>query len=366
MATRARALVQTGIRAVEFREYQIPTIGPESGLLRVEHSGICGSDWSQYKHGLGSGVSVIPGHEPVGIIEEIGEVAAARWGVSRGDRVAVETMLPCGFCRQCVAGKYNLCRPDPTAFIHAYGYISVDETPSLWGGHAEYMYLDPHSLLHKVAPDTPTHLAVMFNPLGAGVRWAVDIPQTSIGDVVVILGAGQRGLASVVAVREAGARLVAITGLEADKEKLEIAKKFGADITINVEKEDPIAVVAEATNGQMADVVVDVAAGSTKPVQDALDLAGLGGRIVLAGGKYAPVPEFDSRKIMTKELTIKGALAVDFDAYESALRIIESRKYPLELMHTHTMPLSRAEEALLMLGDEHPTERGIHISLVPD
>src|SRR5580692_4577661 len=85
--------------------------------------------------------------------------------------------------------------------------------PGLWGGYAEYMYLDPHTVMHKVAPSLPIELVALYQPLAAGMRWAVQEPGTKIGDTVVILGCGQRGLASVVAVREAGAGRVIVTGL---------------------------------------------------------------------------------------------------------------------------------------------------------
>lgn len=360
----ARAIVQTGIRSVELRSYPMPEIGPEDGLLRVEQSGVCGSDWSQYTHGLP--ITVVPGHEPLGLIEEIGDIAAARWNVKEGDRVAVETMLPCGYCRSCVTGRYNLCRPPGTRMINAYGYMDVSRAPALWGSHAEFMYLDAHSLVHKVDAAVPAPIASMFNPLGAGVRWAHRMPGTGIGDTVVVLGCGQRGLTSVIAALEAGAKLVIVTGLTADIFKFEVARAFGAHITVNVETQDVVAAVRDATGGAMADVVIDVTSGATQPVSDALDLARAGGRIVLAGGKYGPVPEFDSRKVMAKELTIMGALAVDYESYEAAIRIIESGKYPLELMHTHTLPLADMERALRILGNEVDGERGIHLSIQPD
>ncbi|HMU89490.1 MAG TPA: zinc-binding dehydrogenase [Pseudomonadales bacterium] len=359
---KSRAIVQTGIRQLEMRHYEVPEIGDDDAIMRVEQSGICGSDWSQYKNGIH--LTVIPGHEPIGIIEQIGARASERWGVKKGDRVALETMLPCGFCRPCVKGRYNLCRAG-AGFIHAYGYKSVDERPSLWGGHADYMYLDPHSLVHKVDLALAPELAVMFNPLGAGVRWASQLPKTAIGETVVILGCGQRGLASVVAAKAAGAGQVIVTGLAVDAHKMEIARAFGADRTVDVEQEDVVAVVREMTNGEMAQVVVEVTSGATQPVCDALDLAAQAGRIVLAGAKYKPVQEFPSNKIMMKELTLIGALAVDFDSYEAAIRIIESRKFPLELMHSHTLPLRDTEKALLTLGNEVAGEQGVHISIDP-
>jgi threonine dehydrogenase-like Zn-dependent dehydrogenase len=228
------------------------------------------------------------------------------------------------------------------------------------------MYLDAHSLVHKVDAAVPAPIASMFNPLGAGVRWAHRMPGTGIGDTVVVLGCGQRGLTSVIAALEAGAKLVIVTGLTADIFKFEVARAFGAHITVNVETQDVVAAVRDATGGAMADVVIDVTSGATQPVSDALDLARAGGRIVLAGGKYGPVPEFDSRKVMAKELTIMGALAVDYESYEAAIRIIESGKYPLELMHTHTLPLADMERALRILGNEVDGERGIHLSIQPD
>ncbi len=360
---KSQAIVQTGPRRYEAMAFEVPRIGPEEGLLRVEQSGICGSDWSQYTHGYPK--TVIPGHEPIGIIEEIGDVAAARWGVQPGDRVAVETMLPCGYCRSCVRGKYNLCRASGS-MIHAYGYRDVSEKPSLWGGHAQYLYLDPHALLHKVDRALPAELAVMFNPLGAGVRWAHRLPGTGIGDTVVVLGCGQRGLACVVAAREAGAGTVIVTGLAADVPKLEIAQSFGAHHAVNVEEQNAIELVRDVTRGEMANVVVEVTSGSTQPVVDAVELAARGGKIVLAGVKYGKVPEFDSNRVLMKELTILGALAVDYDSYEAAIRIIESRRYPLERMHTHTVPLAEADRAVRILGNEVEGEYGIHVSLAPE
>lgn len=198
------------------------------------------------------------------------------------------------------------------------------------------------------------------------MRWAHRLPGTGIGGTVVVLGCGQHGLASVVAAREAGAGTVIVTGLSVDAPKLELAREFGADHAIDVETQDTIAAVREITGGEMARVVVEVTSGSTQPVIDALDLASQGGVVVLAGAKHGRVPEFDSNRVLMKELTLLGALAVDYDAYEAAIRIIESRRYPLERMHTHTLGLDEADKALRILGNEYPGEYGIHLSLAPN
>ena len=125
----------------------------------------------------------------------------------------------------------------------------------------------------------------MFNPLGAGFRWAVEMPNTRPGDSIVILGPGQRGLACVVACREVGAGTIIVTGIAADANKLALARKFGADHTIDVDNEDPVARVKELTNGRGVDIVVDVSSYATKPVTDALSMVRPGGTVVLAGVK---------------------------------------------------------------------------------
>ncbi len=362
----ARCVVQSGARSLELRELPLPArIGPDEGLLRLDACGICGSDYEQYQ-GLMPGLPfpLIPGHEPVGTIAEIGDAAAQRWGVVAGDRVAVETLLPCGFCRQCRGGAYRLC--SGRRALNGYGYLSIETPPGLWGGYSEYLYLDPNTMLHRISPEIPPEIATLFNPLGAGIRWAQQVPGTKVGDTIVILGPGQRGLASVIAAREAGASCIIVSGLSADERKLALAREFGAHHTVDVEREDLVQRVREITDGALADIVVDVSAYANEPVTQAMDVARRGGTIILAGMKGPkPVEGFFNDRVVAKELTIKGVFGVDFHAYEPAIRLIESGKYPLEKMHTHTFPLEEAERALQILAREVPGEEAIHIALVP-
>lgn len=358
---RCLAMVQTAPRKIEKREIPLPEIGDDDALLRVEACGICGSDYEQYEGAIPVALPVIPGHEPLGVIEKIGDLAAKRWGVDVGDRVAVETMLSCKFCNECLCGRYHLCRSR-----RIYSYIPLSDAPGLWGAYAEYMYLAPHSIVHKVDPSLPAEIAVLFNPLGAGFRWAVEIPRTQPGDTVVVLGPGQRGLASVVACREVGAGQIIVTGLAADAPKLEVAKAFGADHVIDVESQDAKTRIRELTGGLGADVVVDVSAYATRPVADALDYVKPGGTIVLAGVKgMKPVPEFVSDKIVMKEISIRGAIGVTTSGYAAAIRLIESRRVPLEKMHTHNFKLTEAELAIRTLARQVPGDASIHSCLLP-
>jgi threonine dehydrogenase-like Zn-dependent dehydrogenase len=354
-------MVQTGVRRLEPRELPVPEIDDDSALLRVEACGICGSDYEQFEGVLRAPLPVIPGHEPLGRIEKIGDRAARRWGVDVGDRVAVETMLSCRFCPACLAGSYHLCRSR-----RIYSYVPLAEPPGLWGAYAELMYLAPNSIVHEVDPTLAPEIAVLFNPLGAGFRWAVELPRTKPGDTVVILGPGQRGLASVIACREVGAGKILVTGLAADARKLALAREFGADVTIDVEHENVRERIRQETGGRGADVVIDVSPYATEPVAEALDYAALGGTVVLAGMKgWNEIPRFVSDKIVLKEITLRGAIGVTSSGYASAIRLLESRRVPVEKMHTHEFPLRDAELAIRTLAREIPGEESIHSCLVP-
>ena len=356
------AMVHTAPRQLVAQDVKLPDIGHDDALLRIEACGICGSDYEQFEGVLRSPMPAIPGHEPLGIIERIGDGAAARWGVDVGDRIAVETMLACRNCRNCLAGSYHIC---PNRRI--YSYIPLGDAPGLWGAYAEYMYLHPNSIVHKIDPTLPPELAVMFNPLGAGFRWGVEMPGTQPGDTVVIMGPGQRGLSCVLACREAGASNIIVTGLEADQRKLELARTFGAHHTIDVQNENAVRRVKEITNGRGADVVVDVSSYATEPITQALDFVTFGGTVMLAGTKgFKAVPDFVSDKVVMKEITLRGAIGVTSSGYNNAIRLIESRSTPIEQMHTHRFALRDAELAIRTLAREIPNEESIHSCLIPD
>lgn len=359
-------MVQHDVRDLRAEDFPLPKIGATDALLRVEACGICGSDYEQYDGTLRVRMPVIPGHEPVGIIEEIGEDAARRWGVVQGDRVAVEALLPCGHCPECVQGRYRLCRGSGRGGLSAIGYKPVSVPPSLWGGYAEYMYLDEHALVHPMSKDVPAEIAVLFNPIGAGFRWAVQMPQLQAGETIVVLGPGQRGLGCIMAAREAGAGTIVVTGLSRDERKLALAREFGAHHTFDGERDDVIARVRELTDGRGADVVIDVTAYALSAVTQAIDLVRRGGRVVLAGTKGPrAVPDFISDRVVMKEVTIYGALGVDWPAYDAAIRLIESGRYALADMHTHTLPLAEADRGLRLLAGDVPGEDAVHIALVP-
>jgi threonine dehydrogenase-like Zn-dependent dehydrogenase len=369
---KARAAVQVGDRAIEVQQFEVPDVPADHLLLRVEGSGICGSDHEQYAGVLRQSTDLeyplIPGHEPVGRVAEIGPEAARAFGLAVGDRVAVETYVACNVCANCVRGLRKFCAQ---RFI--YGYTATTVGCGLWGGFGEYLLIRPGSLLHRVPDDLSIEDAVLFNPFGAGFEWAVRRAGTQVGDVVLVLGCGQRGLACVVAAREAGAATVIVTGLSTDAAKLALARDLGADHALVVDGDGrvdgslPLAqVVTELTHGLLADRVVDTTPIAVGPIADAVDAVRPGGVIVLAGIKGArPLERVLPDRVITKAIDVRGALSVESWGYRQVIRLIASRRYPLERLHTHTLPIEQAAHGIELLAGEVPGETAIHVTIVP-
>ena len=170
-----------------------------------------------------------------------------------------------------------------------------------------------------------------------------------------------------VACKEAGAAQIIVTGIAADARKLELARAFGADHTIDVENENAVRRVQELTGGRGADVVVDVSSYATEPIVQSLDFAALGGTVVLAGTKgFKSVPDFVSDKIVMKEITLRGAIGVTSTGYANAIRLLEAGTSPLARMHTHQFDLRDAEQAIRTLARQIPGEESIHSCLIPE
>ena len=342
----------------------LPELGDADGLLRVEACGLCGTDHEQYTGALPAVGPFIPGHETVGVVEALGPDAAARWAVSVGDRVAVEVFQSCRACPACRSGVYRRCERHGIGDM--YGFIPVDTAPGLWGGYAEYQYLGADSMLLPVPDGLDPVVATLFNPLGAGIRWASTVPGTAPGDIVAVLGPGVRGLSACVAAKEAGAGFVMITGAgDGDAGRLALAGDFGADLAVDVTRTDPVRALRDATGGQ-ADVVVDVTAKAPEAFSQAIALAKTGGTVVVAGTRGTPEPPgFWPDHIVYKELRVLGVLGVDVTAYEAALELLASGRYPFADLPRRCADLDGAEDLVRTMAGEGAEEPPVHGVLVP-
>ena len=363
------AAVSFAPRQTEVREFPRPEIAADAGLLHVELTGVCGSDWPYYLRYPQSKGPLILGHETVGRIAAVGQIAQRRFGVKEGDRVALEEYLPCGHCRWCRSGDFRLCdetdtlnRPNTIRF----GSTPISVAPALWGGFAQAKYLHPNSVFHKVPDHVSAKLATLALPLGNGVEWAILQGKVRVGECVVIQGPGQQGLACAVMAREAGAGLVIVTGrgTASDTRRLALAKRLGAHVTVDIDSEDVLQKVSDMTGGEMADLVMDCSSGGPAAVIAALQLSRKRGRVILGGRAGGKIPDFEPDILVRKVLTVMGVRGHSFEAVELAMHVIASGKFPLEEMCTHVFALADTDRALKTVGGEGEAD-AIHCAVDP-
>jgi alcohol dehydrogenase len=357
------AMVLEAPERLQRREFTRPQTREDDALLRVEACGLCGTDHEEFSGHLFGGFPFIPGHESVGVIEEIGSRASERWGLHTGDRVAVEVFQSCRRCAPCLAGTYRHCTAHGVA--DTYGFIPIDREPGLWGGYAQYQYLSPDSKLLRVPDSLDAVTATLFNPLGAGIRWAATLPGTGAGDVVAILGPGIRGLCSLIAAKDAGAGFVLVTGHgERDRARLETARRFGADLVVDVTEADPARALVRAA-GREADVVVDVTAKAPDALDQAVRLARPGGTVVVAGTRGGNGSSaFNSDQLVYKEVRLVGALGVQVPSYEAALALLASGRVPFADIDRRIVGFDGLAELLGALATGSPDTQ-LHSVVVP-
>jgi threonine dehydrogenase-like Zn-dependent dehydrogenase len=361
MAETTLASVLVAPHHFEVRELDLPSIGADAGLLKVEACGVCGSD----VHGaqrLEPGARIL-GHENVGIVAQIGPEAQRRWGVREGDRVALEEYVPCGACRYCRTEDFRFCEQTDIGGTGArlwYGSTPLEIWPALWGGYSQYMYMHPNAVVHHMPSHVRAEQAAAFLPFSNGVEWAYRYGEVGLGKSILIQGPGQQGLACVIAAKEAGAGCIIVSGLSRDARRLEIARKLGADVTVDIETEDLVSRVREATGAQGVDVVVNVSGGKGAVAQG-MAVAAKRSTIVLA----APGSEQISvGSVGRRNLVMKWAHGHSYASVELAIQMIASGKYPLDEIATHTFGLDGVADAIRAVAGEG-APGAIHVSVIP-
>lgn len=351
MANTSRAATLLGPDKLEIREYPIPDIPPAGGLVQIEMAGVCGTDVKYYHGKIQLPVPVILGHEILGRVVKLGRDAAAIHHVREGDRIILKGALGCGRCADCRRGAARFCK-QRTSYG---GRTSCDNPPHLFGGFADYLYLAPDVLATRISDDLPAEAAALVGSVMVnGFQWAIRKGGVKMGDYVLIQGPGQQGLSCAFAARQAGAARIFVSGIGRDSNRLELAKKFGAHRTINVDQENVLEIVQKETNGEMADVVVDVS-GSPKAIVTSLACVRRQGTLVLAGltGDATLTPLLMD-KIVWGEIRIQGCYTADNDAAEATLRLLEETKFPVQEMVSHVFALEQTEHCIKAVGGEIP------------
>jgi len=312
------------------REVPKPELRPGWVRIRVRAVGICGTDIPIFEGLRKVPYPLIPGHEFAGEIEAIGEGVEGR---RVGDRVAVGLVIGCGECPACRRGEESLCERITEIGIH------ID------GAFAEYV-LAPARALHAL----PAHLSfadgASVDPLASSYR-GIRRLNLEPRDDVVIFGLGPIGLYALQAVRAHSARhVVAVTprpGLRS-----QMARALGADALIISEGcHDLAAAVQSANHGRPPSVVIE-ATGKPEAVGQALQVAGMGGQVLLLG-IFHQQAACDPAQIIRKELRIFGSFCYNWDDFQASLDLIARGLVRAAPLITHRLPLARIGDALSLI-----------------
>jgi threonine dehydrogenase-like Zn-dependent dehydrogenase len=227
------------------------------------------------------------------------------------------------------------------------------------------MYLPWNAVLHRVPDGVSAELAGLVTPLSNGIEWALRAAGVGYGDTVLIQGPGQQGLSQVVACQQAGAALIIVSGTTRDRRRLDLAEELGADVTIDVARENPLERVMELTGGRGVDVVLDCTSrAGTGPVLLGIDALKRREGTLLIQGELAAFPDFPVKRLTEKAITIRSARGHSYRSCEQALAQLASDRFPLEKLATHRFGIDRVDHAIRVLAGE-TEEDAIHISLMP-
>lgn len=357
---KSRMAILTAPRQIEMTTRDLPDEPPPDGaILRVEGNGMCGVDWDLYTGAHKVGYPVVPGHEIVGRLAQVGAIARDRWQIKEGQRVAVKTIVSCGACPACRARRESTC---PRRVMYGLSPMETGTT----GGYADHILLHSSTQFYPISDKVSIEDAVLFNPLSAGFDWGVRAAETKVGDSMVIFGPGQRGLGCVVAAKHAGAETIIVVGRGRRRWKLDLALELGATHVVDSEAEPVLEAIRRITGGDLVDRVVDTTPGDIQPILDAVKIVRPEGTIVLAGLKgKTGVPGLSPDEMMMKALTLRNVFSVSDWARAQAIRAIESGKYNFSRLHTHTFKIDQLDLACRTLGREIDGEDPLHVTVVP-
>jgi L-iditol 2-dehydrogenase len=289
-----KALVFEGPFEMPLRDR--PDTEPSAGevVVAVRAAGICGSDVHGYMGATGRRTpGVVMGHEASGTVALVGDGVTS---VRPGDRVVLRSVLSCGTCESCLAGRPNICQRRRGLGMH------------LDGAYAECVLL-PVALVAPLPEELSFEQGAMIEPLAVAMH-AVNITPIELMDRVVIVGAGTIGLLTLLAARLRGAGRIVVT--DRSRHRLDMAVARGADVAIDVTAGNPVAAVLEALDGRGADAVFE-AVGSSPTVQQSVSVVRPGGDVTWIGNSE-PRVELGMQELVTKELTLRGAYAYGTDA----------------------------------------------------
>ncbi len=329
-----KAVVKYGeaVDNVEVRDVPMPALSDDQVLLKVAAVGVCGSDihmWRQH-HSWAIKTPVIMGHEFAGTVESAGKNVHS---FKPGDRVTCETACQvCGQCLYCRTGHYNMC-PSRLGFGNL-----VD------GAMAEYVAVRPE-ILHRVPDNVTLNYAALTEPCCVAATAIVEMSTIKPGDNVVIQGAGAIGILCMALAKLCGAGTITVLGTAVDENRLRIAKEMGATRTIDIGKEDPVAVIKTMGDGYGANLVVDCTGASAATVQSMALVRPLG-QITKVG--WGPQPLNASLDMLVaKAARLQATFSHTYATWERVLTLMATGQLRLEPVIGGVYGIDQWEQAFL-------------------
>lgn len=332
--------------ATSLQEIPIPEIGSRDVLVRVAYIGICGTDPHMH-HNLVSfkmNVPLVFGHEFSGIIEEVGKDVN---GFKVGDRVTSETHADyCGECSLCRTNKYHLCRERKGFGFH------------INGAFAKYVKV-PARILHHLPESVSLREASLTEPLCVAYKSMIDNSDVRPGDTVAIIGPGPIGLLCAKMAQLSGAAEIVVIGTDGDAGRLEMAKLYGATMTIDSSRQESNLIIKSLGDKYGADLVVDTA-GISATLKLSMEIVRPGGQITKIGWGPKPV-EFSLDPIIAKSITLKGHFSHTWDVWEKCLTLLAKGIVDLKPLITHELPIDQWERGFELVE----SKKGVKVLLTP-
>ena len=323
------ALVKTSPDRAELAAVALPEYGPDEVLIRVRSAALCGTDlhvldWNLWARNAGIQLPFILGHECCGDVVAVGREVR---GIREGDKVVVETHIPCGQCYQCRNGEQHICANLKLFGIHRNGCF------------AEYAAA-PAVCVRPVPAAIPYDVGAVMEPLGTALRAAVETQVA--GANVMVLGCGPIGLFAAAAASALGAARIFATDIS--PARLEIARQVGVTTALNPLDQDVRAAVLAATQGVGVDVVIE-ASGNVDALKGSFAYLRKGGRMAWIGLPGKPVELEIGSAVVFKEAKIVGIHGRKmFETWTQMENLLAAGMLKVAPVITHTMPLSRWQE----------------------
>ncbi len=336
---RAAVFVEKG--RIELQERPIPAVGPTDALLRVTTTTICGTDVHILKGEYSVAPGRIVGHEPVGIIEELG---AAVTGYEVGQRVIAGAITPCGQCHACLDAHWSQCMGKPMGGWRLGNTID--------GCQADYVLIPFAQANLAPVPDGLTDEQVLMCPdiMSTGFGGA-ESGRVDIGDVVAVFAQGPIGLCATAGAKLRGASL--IVAVDHVPERMAMAKGLGADVVIDYMKQDPVVAIRELTGGRGVDVSIE-ALGTQGTFESSLRVLEPGGILSSLGvysGKLTLPP--DAFAAGLGDYTVVTTLCPGGkERMRRLMNVVASGRVDLKPLVTHRLSLDQIEEAYELFANQ--------------